>query len=347
VLHPGKTILLGAGTVIHLPTLLEEIRTLQKHDIDVLPRLYLSPAAHIVLQAHQTVDAATEESRGSGAIGTTKRGIGPAYADKARRIGLRLESLAGSQKELRQAIESYAVAAKRFEGLTVDIDQELAPILEAQKKLADRLLPDMPGFLAGQLHEGKRLLIEGAQATLLDIDHGTYPFVTSSATTAAGALQGIGLAPRRLQSCIGVAKAYCTRVGGGPFPSEADEERQDLLRERGGEYGATTGRPRRCGWLSLPDLRSAATLNGFTHWNITKLDVLDVMPVIPVMTGLNGNQPVLEELPGWENQTAGAVSWEKLPANAQTYLEKIQTDTGVPVSFIGTGPGRDELIIRS
>jgi adenylosuccinate synthase len=190
------------------------------------------------------------------------------------------------------------------------------------------------------------MLIEGAQATLLDIDHGTYPFVTSSATTAAGALQGLGIPPKALTSCIGVAKAYCTRVGSGNFATEAAGDTANRLRERGGEYGSVTGRPRRCGWLSLPDLQFAAAINGFDCWNITKLDVLDDEETIPVGVSLEGEKTRCETLPGWKTSTVGITDFATLPPNAQQYIRFIEDKTGIPAKLIGTGQGREEMIVR-
>ncbi len=303
-LHEGKTIVLGSGMVIHPPTLLEEIRLLREAGIDVLPRLLISHAAHIVSEEHKERDAALESQRAGGGIGTTKRGIGPAYMDKAARSGMRMETLLGKDLPLSPCIT-----------------KQIVPFLDESRK------------------NGRRILIEGAQGTLLDIDHGTYPYVTSSSTTSAGALQGLGLPPQALTSCIGVVKAYCTRVGGGPFATEAKGEVGDHLRERGGEYGATTGRPRRCGWLSIPDLQFASSVNGFTHLNLTKLDVLDTEDTIPVFF-----EEGFRDLPGWKAETKGITTFEKLPKEAQNYVKTIENEVGIPVSFIGTGPGREEMI---
>ncbi len=313
-LHPGKTVILGSGMVIHIPTLLEEIHTLKDAGVDILPRLRIARAAHVVLEEYKEKDAQIEAARTDGGIGTTKRGIGPAYAEKALRTGIRMEALQRGEKR------------EEWTG-------------------AEILLPciaDTVSLLQECVAKEKKILIEGAQGTLLDIDHGTYPYVTSSSTTAAGALQGLGLPPRALTSCIGVAKAYCTRVGAGPFPTEAQEQDANRLRQRGGEYGATTGRPRRCGWLDLEGLRFAAALNGFTHLNLTKLDVLDEDETIPVYD--HGNEPT--RLPGWKQSTRGITSFEALPKNAQSYVRFIEEKVGVPVSFIGTGPERNEMIVR-
>ncbi|MEK7137453.1 MAG: adenylosuccinate synthetase [Patescibacteria group bacterium] len=313
-LHPGKTVILGSGMVIHIPTLLEEIHTLKDAGVDILPRLRIARAAHVVLEEYKEKDAQIEAARTDGGIGTTKRGIGPAYAEKALRTGIRMEALQRGEKR------------EEWTG-------------------AEILLPciaDTVSLLQECVAKEKKILIEGAQGTLLDIDHGTYPYVTSSSTTAAGALQGLGLPPRALTSCIGVAKAYCTRVGAGPFPTEAQEQDANRLRQRGGEYGATTGRPRRCGWLDLEGLRFAAALNGFTHLNLTKLDVLDEDETIHVYD--HGNEPT--RLPGWKQSTRGITSFEALPKNAQSYVRFIEEKVGVPVSFIGTGPERNEMIVR-
>lgn len=345
----NRPVILGTGMVIHLPTLLEEIQALKIAGIDIIPRLHLSHAAHIVFDFHTEIDAELEKrlskSRGQG-IGTTKRGIGPAYMDKAARRGMRLESLQWSDDVLKKEIESRVKEAATSYGITVDVEKEWKQVKEAKSKLADCVLENLVGTMHDFLAQKKKILIEGAQATLLDLDHGTYPFVTSSQTTAAGALQGLGLPPRALTSCIGVAKAYCTRVGSGTFPTEAEEEVGNRLRERGGEYGATTGRPRRCGWLSIPDLQYGAMLNGFDCFNITKLDVLDEETEIPVCTGEKNGKPVYENLPGWKSNTKGITKFSKLPENAQAFIHFIEKQTKIPVSLIGTGPGREEMIVR-
>jgi adenylosuccinate synthase len=345
-LHANTTVIIGSGMVLHLPTLLEEIRTLQEIGIDVLPRLFISEEAHILFEFHKGIDAAMEEMRaaksGKG-IGTTRRGIGPAYMDKAARRGIRMGSL---KDDLTKEIEARVEPVKRSFGATVDVELESKNLAEARKVLAGRVANTV-ALLHRFLNEGKKILIEGAQATLLDIDHGTYPYVTSSSTTAAGALQGLGLPPRCLTSCIGVAKAYCTRVGEGEFLTEVMSETGDRLRKRGGEYGSTTGRPRRCGWLHLPDLVFSAQVNGTTHWNITKLDVLDEEETIPVGIGQKTDGSVqYENLPGWKTSTEGVISFEKLPKNAQAYLTFIEKQTGVPVALAGTGQEREAMIVR-
>ena len=348
-LHPGKPVILGSGMVIHLPTLLEEIEFLEQSGIDIVSRLILSPSAHIVFDYHKAIDAALEERRtkakGEG-IGTTKRGIGPAYMEKAARTGIRMEVLLWKSSVVREELKSRSADIKDMFGVTIDVDSEWKAFEKAQKLLQSRVVAHGPDTLHQYLREGKKVLIEGAQATLLDIDHGTYPFVTSSSTTAAGALQGLGLAPKVLNSCIGVAKAYCTRVGSGEFATEVTGETGDRLRERGGEYGSVTGRPRRCGWLYLPDLRLAAAINGFDCWNITKLDVLDTEEHIPVGMAVKNDKVIYETLPGWKESTVGVTSFEKLPENAQKYITFIEQHTNLSARLIGTGQGREEMVVK-
>lgn len=349
-LHPKKPVFLGSGMVIHLPTLLEEIEFLENAGVELTSRLHISPGAHIVFDFHKAIDAAMEERRakakGEG-IGTTKKGIGPAYMDKAARCGIRMEALTSDVKYLRKELDARSEETERLYGVKIGVDAECKAFEAAQKLLKSRVTENGPATLHAFLENGKKILIEGAQAVLLDIDHGTYPYVTSSSTTLAGALQGLGLAPKHVTSCIGVAKAYCTRVGSGGFMTEATEEDSQRLRDRGGEYGSVTGRPRRCGWLYLPDLKQAAIINGFDCWNITKLDVLDTEQEIPVGVALEKGKVRYETLPGWNTSTVGITSFQKLPKNAQTFIEFIEKQTGIPVSLVGTGQGREEMIVKS
>lgn len=343
-LHEGKPVILGSGMVIHLPTLLEEIETLKKAGVNLLDRLFISGAAHILFEFHKSIDGLMEERRGAKGIGTTKRGIGPAYMDKAARNGIRMDSLTG---DLRTVLMHKANDVKEMYGIEVDVDAELAAIKTAADLLKHAIVPSLPDFLRSFIEKKKTILIEGAQATLLDLDHGSYPYVTSSFTTAAGALQGLGLPPKILSSCIGVAKAYCTRVGSGDFLTEETGESGNRLRERGGEYGSTTGRPRRCGWLHLPDLKYGAFINGFSAINLTKLDVLDTEKEIPVGIGVDANGRVMyEKLKGWETSTKSITEFSKLPKAAQDYVLFIERNIGVPIRLIGTGQGREEIIIR-
>ena len=342
-LHPDKEIILGSGMVIHLQTLLDEIEQLRNVGIDIVPRLHISSAAHVVFDYHKDIDASLElkraEKQGKG-IGTTKRGIGPAYMDKAERTGVRMDQL---EKAVR-TITNRVSEADRVYGVHIDTEKEVAAIKAALEQIGNRIV-DTVDRIHRFKKDNKRILVEGAQASMLDIDHGTYPYVTSSSTTAAGALQGLGLPPSALHSVIGVVKAYCTRVGEGAFLTEAHGEEEETLRDRGGEYGATTGRPRRCGWLSIPDLKRAIQINGITHLNLTKLDVLDSFESIPVAVSDEENL-TFEELPGWNEPTVGKTSFDGLPPNAQNYIKFIAERTSTPVSFIGTGPERKDMITQ-
>lgn len=343
-LHTHAEIVLGGGMVIHLPTLLEEIGLLRDAGIDIVPRLRISPEAHILFDFHKEIDGVLEERRsktGSG-IGTTKRGIGPAYMDKAARIGIRMERLG---ENIAQDLEKRAGDLQTSYGIALDLVREQRQLQEAATVLKGCVV-DTIALLHTRMDAKKSILIEGAQATLLDIDHGTYPYVTSSSTTIAGALQGLGIPPRALQEVIGVAKAYCTRVGAGDFCTEVEGETAERLRERGGEYGSVTKRPRRCGWLHVPDLKRSAMINGFACFNITKLDVLDTEDVIPVGIGEKNGKAVLKEFAGWKTSTVGITDFKTLPKNAQELVLFIEKETGIPVRYIGTGQGREEMIVR-
>ncbi len=346
-LHAGKTIVLGSGMVIHVPTLMEEVALLEQAGVEIASRLWISAEAHVLFDFHKEIDGALETRRGKDAIGTTKRGIGPAYMDKAARTGIRFGDLVKGVAAAKPRLENRIEDVRSAYGVTVDPAKEITNLGTAEGFLIPRIISNLTEFLFERLSAGGRLLIEGAQATLLDIDHGTYPHVTSSSTTAAGALQGLGLPPSALASCIGVAKAYCTRVGEGEFLTEADEERANRLRERGGEYGSVTGRPRRCGWLHIPNLRYAALVNGFNCWNITKLDVLDEEPMIPVGTGVDAaGKPVYTMLPGWKTSTVGITEFRELPPQAREFIKFIEDKTGIPAALVGTGRGREEMIVR-
>lgn len=350
-LHADKDIVLGSGMVIHLQTLLEEIALLEEEGVDIIHRLFLSPGAHIVLDVHKDIDRLLEEQRkkkGGKGIGTTGRGIGPAYMDKAMRTGMRLEALWQPTPSIKKLLKEHGAMLTAMFDLRFDFEHELAAILNAKKKLQHCLIANITAAMSTYLVEGSTILIEGAQGALLDIDHGTYPYVTSSATTTAGALQGLGLPPQVLTSCIGVAKAYCTRVGEGDFITEATPKVAERLRKRGGEYGATTGRPRRCGWLYTPHLRYAAILNGFTHWNITKLDVLDEEKSIPIGIGIsNSGKITYKNLPGWKKKISGVHRLADLPSSARSFVHFIEKETGVPVAFIGTGEEREDVIVKN
>jgi adenylosuccinate synthase len=371
VIHPQVTAVLGNGMVINPQRLLEEMDSLHAAGIDVSPaRMRISYAAHIITPAHQALDKAQEVARGKGSIGTTGRGIGPAYTDKAMRRGLRMSDLlsADFSERLAATLESANDSLK-----TLGADPlEIAPILNEFANYALRLKPyitDTAIELDAALRAGKTILAEGAQGALLDIDHGTYPFVTSSSTMAPGALTGLGLGLTAARdACVtGVVKAFQTRVGSGPFPTEVGGELAQRLRGTGAnpwdEYGTTTGRPRRVGWLDGVLLRYAARLNGFTELAVTKLDILSGFDSLRVCTAyrrgsetftdlpsgpadLSPFEPVYEELPGWTEDVSGARKWGDLPRAAKKYLEQVAGLAGAPLRLVSVGPEREQVISK-
>jgi adenylosuccinate synthase len=364
VMQPGRRCLIGNGVVLDLPRFREEVAKLEALGLEASGRLGVSHAAHVILPYHRAVEAAAEQ--GPGAIGTTGRGIGYAYRDKAARTGIRFGDLADR--------EAFAAAADRnLRRLRLEYPEVDALTTMSGAALWDELreaiawaLP-MATDVGAELHEalraGKRVLLEGAQGTLLDLDHGTYPYVTSSPASAAGAPLGVGLGPRAVDRVIGVTKAYATRVGHGPFPSEMPEAEAARLREAGEEYGATTGRPRRCGWLDVPALRYAARINGLDRLVVTKLDVLDSFDEIralvayeldgltltefPASAGsLARVRPVWKTFPGWKTPTTAARAWSQLPARASEYLEWIESECGVAIGTVSVGAERDAELRR-
>ena len=362
ILHPGKRCLLGNGVVLDVEQFFQELDGLHARGIDTEGRVGVSGRAHLLLQYHKRLDVASEERRGAARIGTTGRGIGPAYEDKIARRGIRVADLRADDvgERLRAAAERANDVLRAAGAETLDPARVADDVLA----LRDRLLPlitDTGHEIARALDAGRRVLLEGAQGALLDVDHGTYPFVTSSTTTAAGAATGVGIGPTRIDAVLGVVKAYTTRVGSGPLPTELDSEAGDRLRELGGEYGATTGRPRRCGWFDAVVLRYAARVNGLTGLALTKLDVLDSFDEVKVAVAYEADGEVLEEfpedlavlerarpvyetLPGWRAATGGARAVEDLPARARDYLRKIEELTGVPIWFVSVGTERGEII---
>ena len=364
VMHPHPRCLIGNGVVVDLPRLREEVARLEALGIDVAPRLGLSPAAHLILPYHRAVEAVAE--RGPGAIGTTGRGIGFAYRDKAARTGLRVADLFEPER-LRAGVDRNLERLRdEFPSLEVLHGMSGAALLEEWRQAIAWLEPlvcDVSAELHEALQAGRRVLLEGAQGTLLDLDHGTYPYVTSSAASAAGAPLGVGLGPRAVDRVIGVTKAYATRVGNGPFPSEMSDDEAARLREAGEEYGATTGRPRRCGWLDLTALRYAVRVNGLDELVVTKLDVLDCFEEIKVAVGyeldrrlvigfpptagaLDRCRPVLRSLAGWREPTTTARRWSELPLRAREYLEWIEVQCGVPIATVSVGPDREAEVRR-
>ena len=365
ILHPGKNCVIGNGVVLDPEALLQELDELAGRGVSVDGRLFISAAAHLVMPYHKVLEKAGEESRGNDRLGTTLRGIGPAYRDKVERVhGLRVIDLLDAGP-LREKLTGTVRAQNRI--LTRIYGQEPldeAAIVDSCLASAERLRPfvtDTSALLNRMLDDGRTVLFEGAQGTLLDIDHGTYPFVTSSNTTAGGACTGTGIGPTRIDEVVGVTKAYTTRVGNGPFPTELPGREGDRIRELGGEYGATTGRPRRCGWFDATILRRARLVNGLTSLAVTRLDILDTVDRLKLCTGyrLEGETleefpmdtrvlerctPVYEELPGWCAPTTGARSIEELPEAARRYVGRISELSGAPVSLISVGADRDATI---
>lgn len=366
MLYPGKLCILGNGLVLDPEQFLNETAELYEKGQD-RARLVVSPHAHVVMPYHKVLDRAQEAARGKGRrIGTTGRGIGPCYVDKYARVGLRVEDLLDADL-LRERLvplmeEKNRLLTRLYNEKPIPFDEVYGPAREWGKALAP-YVGDVVRLLRGAVDEGRHVLLEGAQAVLLDIDHGTYPYVTSSSTSAAGAFTGTGLAPRDLTRVIAVVKAYTTRVGEGPMPTEEPGEIGERLRNAGGEFGATTGRPRRCGWLDMVGLQYSMALNGVDVVALTKLDVLSGMPEIKVCTGYeyNGRRleafpasphildevvPIYETLPGWRGDISGCTSFDSLPREARGYVEYIEKGLGVPVKLIGVGQERSQTIDR-
>ena len=364
VLHPGKRCLIGNGVVVDLAALREEVSRLEDLGLELGGRIGISRAVHLILPYHRAVEASAE--RGPGAIGTTGRGIGFAYRDKAARVGLRLSDLEDPEWFTAAADRNLARLRREFpdvESLRTMSGAAVLRELEASAAWAKPLACDVSAEISAALAAGRRVLLEGAQGTMLDLDHGTYPFVTSSAASAAGAPLGVGIGPRAVDRVIGVTKAYCTRVGNGPFPSEMPETEAARLREAGEEYGATTGRPRRCGWLDLEALRFAARVNGLDALIVTKLDVLDDFDEIKVAAGyerdgravtefpsgaraLEGCRPVWKTFQGWKSPTGAVRRWCDLPPAARGYLEWIERECRVPIESVSVGAGRECAVSR-
>jgi adenylosuccinate synthase len=363
ILQPGATCVIGNGVVLDPVVLFREIDALAAKGRTVGPdRLVVSTEAHVILPWHKALDQAREKALGDKRIGTTGKGIGPAYEDKVGRRGVRVADLFDREalreriggllaEHNRRLVEWYGEAPLTVEGILAEVE----PLAERLKGYARPVVR----LLAEAVRAGEPILFEGAQGTFLDVDHGTYPFVTSSSTVAGGACAGTGVGPTAIQEVLGICKAYATRVGSGPFPTEQDNAIGERLRAVGHEFGATTGRPRRCGWFDVPMVRHAAMVNGLTALALTKLDVLTGMGPIRVAVAYEGGEdvpagaaamarvvPVYEELPGWDEDLSHCRTWEELPASCRAYVERIEQWTGVPVGMLGVGPGRDALILR-
>jgi adenylosuccinate synthase len=365
VLRDGVTCMIGNGVVLSPQALLEEIAELEARDVPVRDRLRISPACPLILPYHVALDLAREARRGDAKIGTTGRGIGPAYEDKVARRGVRLGDLMDAGRfatKLREVMEYHNfMLSNYYQVAPVDFQATLDEALE----MAEQLRPMVTDVTAA-LHEcrlrGAPIMFEGAQGSLLDIDHGTYPFVTSSNTTAGGTATGSGFGPLYLDYVLGITKAYTTRVGSGPFPTELFDSTGEHLARRGHEFGATTGRPRRCGWFDAVALKNAVQINSVSGLCLTKLDVLDGLDTIRICVGYQdcngailpnpldsddyeGLEPVYEDVPGWSESTLGVAKLAELPANAQAYIKRIEEVVGAPIDIISTGPDRNETIV--
>jgi len=365
ILHPGVACIIGNGVVIDPQALFEEIDELTRHGIDVANRILISDKAHLILPYHRELDLLSEARRGERKIGTTSRGIGPAYEDKIGRRGIRVGDLAetASETPLADAVRENVEARNRLiGGAAMDWQRVLADLRTAWVRLKP-WVKDVSVYLAEARKAGRSVLYEGAQGTLLDIDHGTYPFVTSSNATIGGVCTGLGVGPRAIDGVLGVAKAYTTRVGEGPLPTELNDDIGNRLRESGQEYGASTGRPRRCGWYDAVAVRYAVRVNGVDALALTKLDVLDDLDEIQICTSYRCNgstveelpgdmgalaacTPVYESIPGWSAPTKGARRYADLPEGARRYIRRLEEVTGVPAAIISTGSDRDDTIIR-
>ena len=366
ILRAGVTCYIGNGVVLSPQALIAEIDELEAAGVDVRSRLRISQACTLILPYHAAIDIAREARKGADKIGTTGRGIGPAYEDKVARRAIRLQDLLVPERftaKLRELLDYHNFVLTKYLGAAaVDFERTRDEALA----LRDRLVPlvaDVPRALYEANKAGKSLLFEGAQGTLLDVDHGTYPFVTSSNCVAGAAAAGAGVGPGLLHYILGITKAYTTRVGGGPFPTELEDGTGELLRRRGNEFGATTGRPRRCGWFDAAAMKRSIQINGVSGFCVTKLDVLDGMEEIKICVGyrVNGTltdmlpagaedaascEPVYESMPGWQDSTVGIKRYDDLPAKARAYLERVEMICGVPVDMISTGADREETIVR-
>ena len=364
VLRPGCRGVIGNGVVLDPMAFLKEVASLRAAGVAIDHNLFISNRAHVILPYHRMIELAAENAPGRVKIGTTSRGIGPAYEDKMGRRGLRVSDLL-DLKLLKTHIENACreknmIAHALFNSDPLDADKMFKEYAEASAQIAP-FVCDTAVLLNQALLAGESVMFEGAQGTMLDIDHGTYPFVTSSSATSGGAATGTGVAPTAIDTVIGVSKAYCTRVGGGPFPTESLDATGDQLRARGNEFGAVTGRPRRCGWLDLPLLRYAVMINGISWLVVTKLDVLDELAEIPVCvaykidgkktaeipaqdSGFNKIEPIYEKMPGWRTSTEGVTSLKDLPKGARDYLAFLEKESGARIGMVSTGPERDQTM---
>ncbi len=363
IFWPQVSCIIGNGVVVDPAVLLAEMDDLMKRDVDT-SRLYISERAHLIMPYHVLLDRLEEQAKGSSALGTTGRGVGPAYVDKVGRSGIRAGDLLDAEAllpRLKQVVDSKnAIITRVYDQKPVSLDDLYQLCLQWGQRLKERIVPT-EAMIQRALAADENVLLEGAQGSLLDLDHGTYPYVTSSSSSIGGACVGMGLSPRAIGGVAGVFKAYCTRVGSGPMPSEMLDDTGNLLRERAQEYGTTTGRPRRVGWFDAIAGRYTTLLNGLTSLVLTRLDVLDGLPSVKMCSGyrvddkiihefpgstsrLERCQPIYEELPGWDRPTAGATDINQLPQEARAYVQRIEELVGCPVHVISTGPHREETI---
>ncbi len=365
ILHPQVKCFIGNGVVVSPEALMTEIGELKRAGIEVEKQLRISEACPLILPHHVAIDQARELAKGEAKIGTTGRGIGPAYEDKVARRAIRIQDLYFRERfasKLGEVLDYHNFLLRNYyKAATIDFQKTLDDTLALAEQIRP-MVADVSGELNAMISEGKNILFEGAQAALLDVDHGTYPYVTSSNCVAGQASAGAGVGPQQLHYVLGVAKAYATRVGSGPFPTELDDEVGEHLRVKGNEFGSVTGRPRRCGWFDASLLRRAVQVNGVSGLCITKLDVLDGLDVVRMAVGykVGGEmrdilpvgaealamcEPVYEEHPGWKESTFGVKSFDKLPKNAQSYMLRLEAVVGAPVALISTGPDREETIV--
>ena len=367
ILRPGKVAVIGNGLVVDPIALLEELEQLLAAGVDVANQLRISNRAHVLLPTHRILEKITEASQSRLAIGTTSRGIGPCYEDKAARRGIRVSDFLDREYFAAAARDLFADQLIRARAFQVEDSFDIEGSISQYQAAAERIRPlvcDTARLLSDGVRAGKNVLFEGAQGTMLDLDHGTYPYVTSSSASAGGACTGSGIPPTWIDGIIGISKAYITRVGGGPFPTEALDGIGDLIRERGREFGSVTGRPRRCGWFDVPLLRYTGAVNGFDSLVLTKLDVLDALDEIHVCVAYRANgtevdemppsyrelahvEPVYKTLPGWKTSTEGISDWDQLPQAAKDYIDFLELQTGIEIGCISTGPERNQTVRRA
>jgi adenylosuccinate synthase len=364
ILWPHTTCVIGNGVVVDPEVFMEELAFVKAQGIDIEGRLLISDRAHMILPYHRCLDGANEEQQGDKKIGTTGRGIGPAYMDKVGRVGVRTGDVLDKEALVERLQDTLAQHNRTLETIYKCEPMNADDIVKLCMTFAETVghyITDTSVYIDQAIKDGKEILLEGAQGTMLDVDYGTYPFVTSSNPVAGGACIGVGIGPTRLDEIIGIVKAYTTRVGMGPFPTEFDEEFSEHVRQLGGEFGATTGRPRRCGWFDAVVVENAVRVNGLTSLVITKLDVLDTLDDVKICTGYEykgktyshypanikaqlGAKPILETHPGWKTSTVDAKSWDDLPEKAQSYLNRLSELLGVKIGIVSVGPDRNQTI---